>query len=289
MRKDYLNSVNLNTGRDFPYLCMDVENGKSVPEPPGFHVMHWHEDFQFIYVLTGELYLHTLNRTRVVPAGQGVFLNKNVVHLVSASANCHYKSILFPEQLVSFYPGCPAAKYVNRIAGCQQITCLQFDAASPWQGRVLGLLERLSHIEPGSAVCYEYEVLTLLAALWLELAQNVPVPNAPAHDVTVHRMQMFLKYIKEHYAETITLGDLARSAGVSKSECLRCFHLSMQDTPYHYLLEYRLQVAAGLLTNSALSIGEVTQAVGFQSQSHFGKLFMAHTGCSPKDYRAAHK
>ena len=57
MRNDYLNSVNLNTGRDFPYLCMDVENGKSVPEPPGFHVMHWHEDFQFIYVLAGELSL----------------------------------------------------------------------------------------------------------------------------------------------------------------------------------------------------------------------------------------
>ena len=69
MLGDYLNSVNLNAGQDFPYLCMDVENGKSVPEPPGFHVMHWHEDFQFIYVLAGELYLHTLNRTRVVPAG----------------------------------------------------------------------------------------------------------------------------------------------------------------------------------------------------------------------------
>lgn len=85
------------------------------------------------------------------------------------------------------------------------------------------------------------------------------------------------------------MDDLAQSAVASKSECLRCFKLSMQDTPYHYLLEYRLQAAAGLLTNSALSIGEITQAVGFQSQSHFGNLFKARTGCSPKDYRAAHK
>lgn len=282
---DYLNSVNLNAGQDFPYLCMDVDNGKSVPEPPGFHVMHWHEDFQFIYVLAGELYVHTLDQTVVVPAGQGVFLNKNVVHLVSASASCHYKSILFPEHLVSFYPGCPAAKYVSRIANCRQITCLQFDAALPWQGSVLAQLDRLSHIDPASTACYEYEVLTLLAALWLELAQNISVPNAPAHDMVVHRMQIFLNYIKEHYAEAITLSDLAQSAGVSKSECLRCFHLSMQDTPYHYLLTYRLHAAADLLTNSALSVGEVAQAAGFQSQSHFGKLFKEQTGYSPKDFR----
>lgn len=289
MRNDYLNSVNLNTGQDFPYLCMDVENGKSVPEPPGFHIMHWHEDFQFIYVLAGELYLHTLTQTKMVPTGQGVFLNKNVVHMVSASASCHYKSILFPEQLVSFYPGCPAAKYVKRIASCQQITCLQFDAANSWQERVLVRLKQLSEIDSAAAACYEYEVLTLLAAIWLELAQNISVPAAPVHDMVVHRMHIFLNYIKEHYAEAITLGDLAQSAMVSKSECLRCFKLSMQDTPYRYLLKYRLQMAAVLLTDSALPIGEVAQAVGFQSQSHFGKLFKEQTGYSPKDFRGKQK
>ena len=64
-------------------------------------------------------------------------------------------------------------------------------------------------------------------------------------------MHIFLNYIKEHYTEAITLGDLAQSARVSKSECLRCFKLSMQDTPYHYLLEYRLQAAAGLHLNGS--------------------------------------
>lgn len=289
MPNNYLNSVNLNSGSKFPYLCMDIEKGKSIPEPPGFYVMHWHEDFQFIYVIDGELYLHTLDQTKIVSAGQGVFLNKNVVHLVLGSPDCHYKSFLFPEQLVSFYPNCPATKYVKGIADCEQVTCLQFDRVNSWQDRVLELLKQLSHIDPVSAICYEYEVLSLLVALWLELAKNISVPKVPGHDMTVNRMQTFLSYIKEHYAEDITLDDLAQSAGVSKSECLRCFKLSMQDTPYHYLLEYRLQVAADLLTNSALSIGEVAQAVGFQTQSHFGKLFKARIGCSPKDYRAAHR
>ena len=285
MAVNYLNSANLNRESAFPYLSMDIEKGKSVPEPPGFHVMHWHEDFQFIYVLAGKVYLHTLDQTKIIPAGQGVFLNKNVVHLVSASSDGHYKSFLFPERLVSFYPGCPAVKYVKQIGDCPQITCIQLEPTFAWQKIILENLKRLVDVTPASSPCYEYEVLTLLTAIWLELAKNLAVPTAPAHDLTVNRMETFLRYIQERYAEDLTLDDLAGSAGVSKSECLRCFKLSMQDTPYHYLLEYRLQRAAELLTGSSRPIGEVAQTVGFSSQSHFGKLFRERIGCSPREFR----
>ncbi|MBC8535920.1 helix-turn-helix domain-containing protein [Feifania hominis] len=289
MTSDYLNSVNLNGDSDFPYLCMTIEKGKSIPKSPGFQTMHWHEDFQFIYVLTGEVYLHTLDQTKIVPSEYGVFLNKSVVHLISASPDCRYKSFLFPERLVSFYPGCPASKYVKQIADCTQITCIRFEPVIPWQKNILEILKQLSNITPISCTCYEYEVLTLLAALWLELAKNISVSVVPTHDLTVNRMQIFLRYIQENYAQDFTLDDLAGSAGVSKSECLRCFKLSIQDTPWHYLLEYRLQKAADLLRGTSLSIGEISQAVGFQSQSHFGKLFKEKTGCSPRDFRVKNK
>lgn len=52
-KEDFINSVNLNINTDFPYLVLDVINDKSYPRNPGFQVMHWHEDLQFIYVLNG--------------------------------------------------------------------------------------------------------------------------------------------------------------------------------------------------------------------------------------------
>ena len=91
-----------------------------------------------------------------------------------------------------------------------------------------------------------------------------------------------------HYSEEISLDELARSAGVSKSECLRCFKLSMQSTPYQYLTEYRLLKASGLLVNTELSMGEISNSVGFNSQSHFGKMFHRKTNLSPLNYRKAH-
>lgn len=288
MQEQYLNSVNLNGQTDFPYLCLDVKRGNSIPEPPGFRVMHWHEDFQFIYVLCGEIHLHMLEQTITVPAGTGVFLNQNVIHLVLASPDCHYKSFLFPELLVSFYPGCPAASHVKRIAGCGQHPFSPLDPAVDWQQRILEGLKALSGIDPKDPF-YPDKVLVQLCTLWLELAQHLNIPEAPQSSVTLRRMRRFLHYIELHYSEDISLAQLAKSADVSKSECLRCFQASMGNTPYRYLIEYRLQKAMGLLTGSALSVGEIAQAVGFHSQSHFGRLFKTRTGYAPKDYRKSNE
>lgn len=287
MQNSYLNSVNLNRDSNFPYLCMDVKNGESTPKPPGFHVMHWHEDFQLIYVFSEKIYLHTLDKSMVIPCGNGVFINKNVVHMVLASTDCHYRSFLFPKQLVSFQIGSPALQSVERISECGQIGCIMLKHSVGWQNTILGFLKELSDLENLRTEFYEYEVLVLLSRIWLQLVKNLNVPKQQGKKETGQRMQQFLTYMERHYSENITLENIANSAGVSKSECLRCFKSFLQNTPYEYLMEYRLAKATGLLLNTRLSIGEIAEAVGFHSQSHFGKIYKQRTGYSPKKYREA--
>ena len=67
------------------------------------------------------------------------------------------------------------------------------------------------------------------------------------------RMQQFLRCIEQRYPEDLTLEDIAQSASVSKSECLRCFQMTLQTTPYKYLMEYRLSKAAELLEKTGCS------------------------------------
>ena len=81
-RNNYINSVNLNVDSDFPYLVLDVVGDQSYPRNPGFQVMHWHEDLQFIYVLDGEIEIKTLDTSVQVNKGSGIFINKNVIHLI---------------------------------------------------------------------------------------------------------------------------------------------------------------------------------------------------------------
>ena len=116
-QNDYINSVNLNAGSDFPYLVLNVVNDQSYPRNPGFQVMHWHEDLQFIYVLDGEIELKTLDASVRADQGSGIFINKNVIHHVKETFPCRYNSFIFPDYFLKFYFGSPAAAFVEHIVG----------------------------------------------------------------------------------------------------------------------------------------------------------------------------
>ena len=270
---------------DFPYLVLDVVNQKSFPQNPGFQVIHWHEDFQFIYVIDGKIKFLTLNKRIEVSASQGIFINKNILHQVKEFTSCHYKSFFFPDYFLKFYFGSPAGVFVDSISENEDLEFYHFTGQNEWENTVLNLLQKLTEMEEKKTEFYPYEILLILSSLWLTFRKNILLPPQQQENIVSIRMQKFLNYIANHYAEDISLESLAKSGNVGKSECLRCFKASLQTTPYKYLMEYRLSKAADLLKTTDLPIGVISENVGFHQVSHFGKCFKEKTGYSPKDYR----
>ena len=281
--ESYINSVNLNINTDFPYLVLNVINDKSYPRNPGFQVMHWHEDLQFIYVLDGTIEVQTLNEVVQIQAGEAVFINKNVVHYVKRLGSCHYNSFIFPAYFLEFYAGSPAKAFVDSVTLSEQFFLFHFTPAVDCHRD--DILRQLVELKENKTIYYVYEVLVRLSALWLIMRKNITIPPERKESVVNLRMQKILRYIEEHYAEDITLMDLSRSANISKSECLRCFRLSLNTTPYKYLTEFRLSKAAQLLKSTSEPIGNIASSVGFHQMSHFGKCFREKTGYSPREYR----
>ena len=284
-KSNYINSVNLMENTDFPYLVLDVINQKSFPQNPGFQVIHWHEDFQFIYVIDGKIKFLTLNKRIEVSASQGIFINKNILHQVKEFTSCHYKSFVFPDYFLKFYFGSPAGVFVDSISENEDLEFYHFTGQNEWENTVLNLLQKLTEMEEKKTEFYPYEILLILSSLWLTFRKNILLPPQQQENIVSIRMQKFLNYIANHYAEDISLESLAKSGNVGKSECLRCFKASLQTTPYKYLMEYRLSKAADLLKTTDLPIGVISENVGFHQVSHFGKCFKEKTGYSPKDYR----
>ena len=282
-KENYINSVNLNINTDFPYLVLDVINDKSYPRNPGFQVMHWHEDLQFIYVLSGAIEVKTLDNSFQITAGQGVFINKNVVHFVKRVGECHYNSFIFPAHFLEFSFDSPAKAFVDSVTEIEQFQIFPFTRNTDLGEKALSMLQQLSELERNKTEFYVYEVLVLLVSLWLVIRKNITLPPDRQENIMNIRMQKFLHYIEQHYPEDLTLEDLATSANVSKTECLRCFKLSLQTTPYKYLVEYRLSKAALLLKRTDEPIGNIVSSVGFHQLSHFGKCFKEKTGYSPRE------
>lgn len=92
-------------------------------------------------------------------------------------------------------------------------------------------------------------------------------------------------YVAQHFAERITVEDIARAAAVSTSYLTRLFRQQMETSPHDYLLRYRINHAKRLLMETDLSIGAIAKQVGFSSESNFSYRFSKMCGTTPRAYR----
>ena len=79
---------------------------------------------------------------------------------------------------------------------------------------------------------------------------------------------------------------IAEDLGISTRQLERLFGRYLNSTPKHYFMEMRLNRAQNLLVQSELSVTEIAMACGFQTTSHFSKVYRAHFGRSPIAQRA---
>lgn len=78
---------------------------------------------------------------------------------------------------------------------------------------------------------------------------------------------------------------VAEELGISTRQLERLFGRYLNSTPKHYFMEMRLNRAQNLLVQTEQSITEIAMACGFQSTSHFSKVFRGHFGKSPLSHR----
>ena len=95
-----------------------------------------------------------------------------------------------------------------------------------------------------------------------------------------------LLYLGEHYAEPVSLDQLARQAHVSPSHLSFLFRSTLSTSFKPLLQRMRVDKAKELLGSGARHrITEVAMSVGFGDLSHFEKSFRRIVGQSPRDYR----
>ena len=87
--------------------------------------------------------------------------------------------------------------------------------------------------------------------------------------------------------EPVSVPALADTVGVSQRKLERLFRKYVGSSVIGFYHVLRLQYARALLTNTNLSVREVSVASGFASMSYFTKSFSAHFGKRPREYREA--
>ncbi len=112
------------------------------------------------------------------------------------------------------------------------------------------------------------------------------------HNDDLHSNSIILKseaYLRAHFAERISLNQIADHVHVSPSYLSRLFHRETGQTLVDVLKTIRLNQACQLLKTTDLKSYEVATKVGIDDPAYFSQLFRKHTGMSPTDYRQKHR
>lgn len=94
-----------------------------------------------------------------------------------------------------------------------------------------------------------------------------------------------LRYIREHLFGAVHVQEMANVLHVNRSHLTTRFKRETGITLTEYIRGEKISEAKRLLSLTQSSIQEITIYLGFSSQSHFGNVFKAVTGMTPREYR----
>ena len=267
----------------------DIEKLRLVP-----YQWHWHSELEIIYVETGQIEIMADTEDHVCNTGEALLIKGNAMHnVVSAEGSTgSFYSIVFGPELVVGRPGGGLwTKYWVTFMNAP-FQAVELKDTTSWQKNALDDIV--------SAICaikmhkhgYEFAVRGAICNCAAHLAAHVSMPEGKSEHIDSadeKRIKTALMYIRQHYAETITLDDIAESANISKSECCRCFKRTLHESPFEYLMRYRIYCASRRLCdtsdNDDMPIAELALCSGFNNISYFNKIFKKYMHCTPSVYR----
>ncbi|MCR5848904.1 MAG: AraC family transcriptional regulator [Lachnospiraceae bacterium] len=262
---------------------------------------HWHEEFEIDLIREGNA-LYTFGSDVVrVPRSSAIIIKSNVAHSIkSENGNCSIISIIFSGTILFSDPDSSMSiTYLNPfLAGSDKY--IPVNPSDRIGKAVFSYIEDIVDYNLNREYGYELLTKSVLYQLWLLLIKDLPhkdyIKKKEIHEekssADEERIKDAITFIQDNYFENISLDDIAESIHISKSECCRLFKRTINQTPFEYLIRYRILKACDIMIKSQRndeSISYLAGSVGFNSASYFNKLFKEYVGCTPTEFRKQSK
>lgn len=101
----------------------------------------------------------------------------------------------------------------------------------------------------------------------------------------IKKFEPILEYIERNIGKKITVSDLASVLGYNDSYFSVIFSKCFKITPQKYVANKKMILARQQLAHSSLSIKEISENLGFDSEFYFGNVFKKSVGLSPGRWR----
>ena len=258
--------------------------------------LHWHPDFEIASAESGVLDYQVGQQHIHLEPGDSIFVNGNMLHEIrqlSGEEPDSMPNIVFSGTLAAPETSVIYQKYILPVIGCGTLPFIVFRHGEPNHSEVLRLVGEIYTAFRERDVCFEMTVQRNISRIFEYIFRNFDsLPRAEESRIQLTaqiRIQKMLTYIYEHYADAVTLEDIAGAANISRSEAGRCFQTYMNCSPVDALIRHRLQTARRLLNETTLTLQEISYDCGFHSVNYFSRQFKKLYGYAPSKNRVLGK
>ena len=256
----------------------------------GSFLWHWHPELELTLVMDGEIAYQVNDSLYHLKEGEGLFCNSNMLHSGRGEKgrDCSYLSVTFhPRFLYGYSSSVIQEKYMGHILKNPALASIKLDPETGWQKRILDQIDRIRVLDGQKPASMELQIQIALLEIWKEIYEHV---DAGAQDSReqgrdMDRIRTVMEYIQKHYAEKITLEELADQIHLCRSESCRMFKRYMNETMFEYLLNYRIEKSLELLGRPQMDVTQIAGMVGFGNPGYYSRIFRRKMGCTPLEYR----
>ena len=134
---------------------------------------------------------------------------------------------------------------------------------------------------------HNLSVILHMTGTWsIIMSEIIPELEAIPIPAPDPRVDAAMNYISAHMCERITISDIASAVCVSPSHLHAIFRNTLGVSPIEYKLRLQIDEAQRLLiARPDLTVGEISDRLGFASDIYFRKVFRNQTGMSPTAFR----
>lgn len=258
-------------------------------QPRNMITNHYHDAYEIYYMLEGERYYFIEDRTYHIKKGNLVLIDLNQLHKTMDGPIPDHERILvnFKQE---FLPANLTETSATHLLRCfkSQVNFLElnYEEQTTIQTLLLKMVAESRSTRPDSVIYLKL----WLAELLLTARRTVEQQTTPQFQYLNPRHQKIseiVRFINANYALDLSLSSLAERSFISKYYLSHSFKEVTGFTLVEYLNSVRTREAQKLLRESKLNITAIATAVGFESATHFGRVFKTINGMSPLKYRRA--
>ena len=266
----------------------DFELKKEIRDP---YSWHYHKDVEIIYVIEGHLHLMLENKEVGLCEGDIYYIDSMKLHYTKKTGDVRYGCCIFPVVpflLDSFPEG--ALIFLNGCSSCD-FEKLLFENQNA-KHEITALMQEMLYHQKENTYGYSLLLQSNLKKILFILIQMFRAEGGNRRNPKSEECQKIVEavsFVNKNLSEKIDLNQLCQQCHYSYHYFSKLFKQYIGVNFTEYLMRERVKLSKIYLTESSMSVSEISFKVGFPNENSFFRSFRKCTGVTPKQYREMYK